>query len=185
MAEPADTAALEVLVTITVLAFAAASRIPFERLSIPFTVTSPSRVTLFELLIVRFEKVFAATNWAPAPFSSTVDPALSVSPPVAVIFPATAPEALVEPSLIVPPLLTTAVPAPEMARVLQSSVPFTFTVLVVATGKLLLSVSEAPLLTAQLIFVLVKVPALCVNVLPVPVKFTEDVALLLVNVPPV
>ena len=97
--------------------------IPEVKFNEPLIVISPSKLIPVLLLIVTLLKVLAAIFCAKVPLYSAVEPEFKVKPPVAVMFPAIAPEVLVEPSFIVPPLLTATEPAPETTLVPQTKLP--------------------------------------------------------------
>ena len=100
-------------------------RSPLVRASVPLTITVPVRVTPFALLMVRLSKVLAPIFCAATPLNSTVLPVLSVTPPLAVIFPVDDPlmasVLFVEPTFNVPS--TTTEPALEITFVPQTNVP--------------------------------------------------------------
>ena len=86
---------------------------------------------------------------------------MNVRVPVDLIFPivlpVSIPSAEPRPSVDADPVVKA--PAPVIAFVPVFNVPLTVSVLLVATGRLLASVNDAPLLTVQLIVVFVRVPA--------------------------
>jgi hypothetical protein len=84
-------------------------------------------------------------------------------------------------------LVSVNVPAPVTLFVEQSRDPVTVSDLLEATGKSLFSVSDAPLLIVQSMFVFVSVPADWVNDFAEPVKLTGLLGFppVAVNVPPV
>src|SRR5437867_3595945 len=86
----------------------------------------------------------------------------------------------------VPAALRMKLPAPETTLVPQLSVPVTVKLRELEIERPLSSVSEPPDGTAKFTFVVVSVPADCVNVLPAPLKLTVTAVLdPFVNVPPV